>query len=236
MIAEDFIQAMAPYKNPQGFVTLKPNQDQPDDNAHLFSATYLAVLANCFGWIDHGFEISYWLFASNCRTLPGLFDRSPTNISRLISHDEQIGICSASIMYAVEIVKRGIRSKWFWKNWFYDNVDGTRQLSTWHYRFGIAVPYYKHMGVGKLGPNIIDQLCWSLNTVIASFQPKGDTSGRCLIYLMSINVRHGRWLMRQACKFFLWKLWRDYGDLSGLYTIYYGSDHPLSQHTKGIRT
>lgn len=107
----------------------------------------------------------------------------------------------------------------------------------WYYRFGYLVAFAKVMTDRK--PNWLDEwrYCRELKRIseLPWQEPEINTSSRCLVLLQS------QWLgkftpnMQKAMIGFLLKCEEQFGDVGGLYKVYFGESHPFTYYTKGIK-
>lgn len=211
-------------------VGLHYGSQQLEDNTLLFTATYHA-LVEALDLHDPYTKLNFNSWIEGCRVEPGLFHRRPNFPERLISHDEQIGLCSYSTDLAKEIVDYGKR-KW----WSFNNQNpGKFTLRSWHGKMLHPITYYKFRANGDSGLNLLDKLLWTGVAIYSALQEKGDTNGRCQLWLQSRHLRHSKsWIIKLGNWFFLRDIKKRYGDISGVYEIYYKSHHPFTKHTKGL--
>lgn len=229
----DFLDAVGPYTKANGLVSLhSPPQDE--DNEHLYAATFFSLAEDLQESEDSNsrlvdLKLDYHVYLKSCAVSKGLYARRP-GWDRLISHDEMIGICSFGTYAAKDICDYG--DQYFWC--FDNNNPYSMTARAWHWRMGIAVPFYKLQGYGTT-PTILEQLFWAGVVLTNCLAPIGSTSGRCLIWLqMKTVISRGPFIMWASAKIWLWDFKRRYQDLSGLYSIYFGPVHPYSVFSKGI--
>lgn len=221
-----FKEATQSYINPQGNITLKQNCIIDTDNNHLFNSTYVFICKK-LSIIDQDFYNRYRSYINKCRVSFGLYNRSPQNNTRLISQDELIGICSSTINEHYYISKEGEMNFWF-----YNNLNPKKHtLASWQGRFLYTRAYYQLL----TGVPFFHQLFWFIGIITCTKSDPGQTSTRCLYYLMSEKVEiNGPWLMKLGMKIFKKHLTKTYGKLGELYGIYFGFTHPFSIYTMDI--
>lgn len=225
-------EAIEPYQYPSGIVGLYKNAQQYEDNCHLFTAAYLhlsAKVAPSPEDYDDETDGKYNEFCIQSEMMPGLFQRTPENHWRIISHDEMIGICLNDRAFAKRIVDYGKSN-----HWCYDNrVPNEFTVRGWQPRFLSAIPFYKARARVKL--SLYDKLIWSIDAITTTFKASGHTSGRQLLYLTLKEMeQQGSWLVNFSAKLFKRDLRMRYGDLQGFHKIYYGEEHPLTVYAQGV--
>jgi len=197
-----------------GAVSLYKNPpDKSTDNGILFSA----VAASINGITDLQFvAILGWY-----EVQPGVLLRYP-GTTDYCSHDDLTGAASYWFPFALRTFVWGATSDWTWpvNNWLYRIID-----------FPPAIK-----GGANYDLNVYDQfkcaLAWTWN---AFMSPYGDTSGKQLIWLKQRVCQNKGWLVKQAARFWRWKMMRLYpGGLKELFAVYYqpdaktGDPHPFT--------
>lgn len=216
-------QDLEPYTEPCGLVGLVPNPpDGSTDNGLLFTATS-EVLKKVLGerQLIPGLEE----LALSAEVLPGVLSRWPLDVKGAsITHwDDHCGVACASMPMAYRILCHGRATGWRFGGEFLARIID----------FAPAVTMASGASPGFLG-----QLAACLGLLGNLWEPKQETSGKCLLYLKcrvyDWHTARGYPLLRLCVKLWRARMRRLYGDLSGLYTIYFGPDHPFTRHTVGV--
>lgn len=212
-------ELIIPFLLQNGTIGLKPNNPVQEDNPHLFTATF-EILSDKLE--EASLIIKYHTGYLNSCWYNGFYLEKPENDLDPVSHDEYIGITSINTSAAKNIVKYGLKN-----NWCFNNHDPLKfSFRHWHYRFLYPVPYY--MFRAGITPNPPDQILFALKAYTTTKKEYGDTSTKCLFYLMS-HFRHEMpYIMRKACEYFLLKMEKQYGDVGLLYQVYFGATHPFT--------
>jgi len=218
------IEAIQEYLEPTtGAVGLKKNpHDNSTDNLLLFTATYLVNLPECER------ELERDRFIRLVRVLEiqiGCYKRYLGHTG-LNSHDDLQGVAIASYLmglpFAGEIVLYGFRHDWSWN---------TEEPGEWTWRSWLArilgfVPLLRHcarLPVGSMG-----QITLALAFLVNMFEPKEETSGKCLLWLRAQALTGHYPIVDLAIKIWKLRMIRMYpGGLQDVYRIYF-KDHPFT--------
>jgi hypothetical protein len=216
--------AIEVYREPRTrMVGLQPNPgDHSTDNGLLFTATYLHLLMER-GESSAGEFCLFWELVRSCELEPGLIVRYPGDRG-MQAHDDLIGIAAVNPILAREILRYGQRHGYSWNT----EEPGRWTLRTFFYRMGGFVPFLKAQAKDSL--SILDKINASAAYLCNFLEPRSETSGRCLLYLMSeaLDERGGSGV-RLAIELWRRRMASMYpGGIQELRSIYFGKDHPLA--------
>lgn len=191
-------------------IGLEPHpKDHSTDNATLFNATYMSLLSE----EDRDKEWPWWFgYVESVRISEGIFSRYPGETAST-SHDDMTGLASVSPLHAIELYEYASEHQWSWQgNWLGRILD--------------FPPSIKAAAGKRL--DLWDQAKFSLALVGNVLEPRGETSGKCLLLLKIRSVQGKGKLSDWAIR--LWKLRMAslYDSPRGLYSIYFGPSHPFS--------
>lgn len=270
-----------PYIYMKSVINLQPNQDWYEDNPNLFTAVYLYLSKKLAAMGEEEYDLDmdakYYDYKAHCEIRPGLYRRSPTNETRIISQDEMIGITSTDRAAANRIVTYGQDNCYIYDNrhdagihyqaffnliyfialgiglsfldldilpflllgaFFVFQVYQAASmpvLQGWQTRFLYAIPYYKARAQTKL--SLLNKIMYSLALIYeAKFVSIGEISGRQLMYLTLDEMSTQKsWILNLGLSIFKKHLRDVYGDLSGMFEIYYPKGHPFVKYSKGVK-
>jgi hypothetical protein len=202
------------------------NQKNPGprscDNLLLFTGTYIQLLDT----ITPNDAYLFSKFVRSCEVVPGLFNRYP-GFHGQESWDDLIGVVAGShrlgLQYGSEVLYYGEDHDWNWNN-VQPGVINTESMLG---RFPQFVAMLRV--AGRETPSYAEQILFAACCIRAAFDPPGDTSGRCLQFLMNRVVFGKCMLMDLSIFFWRWKMKRVYpGGMRDVYKIYFGPEHPFA--------
>lgn len=215
-----FNEEIKAYTEPCGGVGLERNPpDGSTDNMLLFSATAIE-LAKALK--EPARQAQFELLAMRCEASPGCFRRKVDRSSEITNWDDHVGASCASPFLAKRVLGHGRRNYWLWGEEFLARIVD-------------FVPAIKAAADEPL--SLIDQVLACIGLIANLFEEREETSGKCLLYLKCrVYDRHrGKYRLLDACvKLWRWRMTRLYGDLAGLYLIYFKAHHPLTWHARGL--
>lgn len=234
----DAVRANSDYLQADG--TMGLTCEPKTDNQFLFSATYYEMVRRLGGEDPAFAEFELFVNAQQNPGRPGLYTPPPSWDVPVISHDENVGLCVADPVLASDIAHYGI-----WHGWVFNNLDFAWTKANlvliagqWQARFGWTVPFMRIAGglpSGTILTWLFNNLTFALELYIATRSEPGETSGRCMLYLISRTVlTKGSLPMKLAMSWFLADCEKTYGDLNGLYKIYFGPVHPMALAAVGM--
>lgn len=231
------------YVTYDGFVTF-PKLGERNDNPFIGNATDLFIRnhilrSNTSVENAEKYRDAYMRslsFLTHRRTLSSTWlpSTAPTWSSPGQSHDDINALLCHGHEYASYLYNGGRQRLWIF------NSEGT--LKGWfkgtYLRMGYLVPAIiaatKEGNGYKKVPWLLQKwYAWDLKQV--SKLPVGETSTRCLILLQSQYANIFPPIMKDAMLKFLAVSQEQYGDVSGLYKIYFGEEHPFAKYTKGLK-
>lgn len=222
----DLREAIAPYREPNGMVSLYKNPGpHSTDNGLLFSATYL-VLMGAKLTID---ELDWFKnTVRSCSLKPGLLCRYPGE-KEATAHDDLTGVAVASFLcglrpLASQIYSYGDSHEYFWSTvpepWRNDPASFQARIvdfvPTLRACSGLPLAWY-------------DQTLTILGFLNNAWRDEDETSGKCLLYLKA-KALYGRYFWVD----YAINTWRSYmqrkypGGVRALYATYFGKDHPFA--------
>lgn len=106
-------------------------------------------------------------------------------------------------------------------------------IQGWQGRFLSPIGYYRARG-SKM--TFLDKLKASIDLLWVAYRnPVGEVSNRQLLYMMSDEFAvQGSKMLSFAVSKFKESCTDNYGDLQGMFSIYYPKDHPLVTYSKGV--
>lgn len=204
---------IAPYLEKRyPFVGLHPNPpDRSSDNGLLFSATYLVLT-----W-DMDYAVKLYQLIEECRGPLAQFKRYPTD-TNYTAHDDYVGILVPSYLlkgpHPALILECAIENGW-----------------TFGGRFFGRIPYFRPLVYAACGRrlSLFQQFMASLSYVGDCFSPREETSGRCLLYLMTKVFRDQGSLIKAALCLWRWRMTKMYpGGMRDVYSTYFTVNHPFA--------
>jgi hypothetical protein len=202
------LEAIAPYRDPDtGLVNLHPNITGRDsDNGLLFTATARVV----FGY--PGIE-EFRAIVARCEIFPGYYSRYPGD-PEPTSWDDLIGLSVADTMSAQSILDYASKHDWSWGDKWLGRIPLLQP--TVLAGAGVKLSLFSQAKAGA---------CFIQNT----FEPVGETSGACLLFLAS-QVLEGRGaIVDLAIHFWRWRMQRKYPrGIAEVYATYFGPQHPYA--------
>lgn len=212
-----------------GLLSLK-DPWEGNDNHILFTSTAFWILTKKFNlnFVEFG---EFRDQVEELKLKRGLYMPFESWSERLLSHDELLGLGMINKEIASDLVYYGKRHLWI-----FNNRGLLKDIPIqWMGRFPTLIAYlYSRAGKIPFHP-----FCHMF--AIGEFlfadrgTPKTTTSGKCRRFIMADHFyNHGFAPMKWAAKKYLQFLEREYGDVSGLYSVYF-KEHPLTWATKGMR-
>lgn len=203
------------YKNPG---------DHSTDNGLLFSGTYIVLCSDAEREAEREWFTS---LVKSCEIVPGLYGRYPGDNS-FNSHDDLTGVAAASSLlglpYAKDILSYGLEMDYAWN---------TEEVGKWTWRSWLArilgfIPFLRVAANSKLG--MASQITAALSFLASTFEPKDETSGKCLLYLKA-RIMYGQYpLVDIAIEIWKRHVTKQYGGMRGVYEIYFGKSHPFVEY------
>lgn len=228
-----FRQACQPYFVP-GESVISVDPPAVCDNSFLFTSTYFFIAFNIRDEPRAAFadDINSYRAAVYAKQLrPGLYNAFQSWGDTNLSHDELLGLAMIKDVCA-SIHAYGVRHLWV-----FNNLGGLKHLpGAFMGRFPLLVAFIRSgAGVKQLNPLVV--LLAALELLLADMRaPLGDTSGRCRRFLMArFLYSENRGLLRWAAGIYLKRLQKQYGDIAGLYAIYFHGIPPFAAFTKGVK-
>lgn len=235
--ARDFLYACLPYFHEEEGVMTLTNPPETTDNNFLFTATMLHIARRLDAfWFENAvagkLNSAFTKALNRQRIEPGLFQpwKSWGDMQNL-SHDEILGLATAHIDIAREVARYGKKHFWVFDNLGQPGIP----MRQWMGRFPTLVHYIKSRAMTP-DWNPVNYIYATLEFSLTDrTTPPGTTSGRCRRYLMAYwFYERSSGPLQWAAKKYLRRLQETYGDVAGLYQIYFGVNHPFTQFTKGI--
>ncbi len=198
------------------FVGLHPNPpDRSSDNGLLFSATYL-VLSGDGAYIEE-FDDLVWMCRDESGHINGFFKRYPADTG-YTAHDDFVGVLVASKLFELQWARK---------------ILSMGKETGWHFgdRFFGRIPYFRPLVYAACGRrlSIFQQLIASISYIGDCFSPREETSGRCLLYLMTKVFCDQGLIIRSVLHVWRRKMRKLYPDgPKGMYAIYFGAEHPFA--------
>jgi hypothetical protein len=255
-----FLQALKAYQNPDGTVSNKTPAVKTDNN-YAFTSTAFMVEESLLKYASNDEDFVKLLYHFDKyidgRWLePGLYDVDTSWSERTISHDDINGLAAYDERIATELYHYGMEHNWTYINRprseiYSEAIAGDNNIripAPWYkrpylllkeyakqniYRMGYLVPYIKVRAGHK--PSWLEQQWYAWDIRQAAKKPWGDTSTKLLYLRQSEHRDTFPPIMREAMEEFLRAMNDMYGDFSGIYSIYFGKDHPFSTYTKGVK-
>lgn len=208
-----------------GYVTF-PDKGVGNDNPFIGNATreFIRQKLGAMFPLDETGEYFRQRLALSTTWLP----KNPSSWSRPgLSHDD----INALLCHGEEYANYLYHGAKFWSF----NSEGTWKnfISSLYWRMGYLVPAIRAAAEKRVP--WFEQKWYAWDIKKASEAPIGDTSTRCLYVLQSMYLDKFPPIMQKAMKEFLLKCNEQYGDISGLYKIYFWENHPFTIYTKGIK-
>lgn len=236
-MAHPFIEALAPYRLPSGIVGMHDDNGKlgPGDNPYLRTSTAIFLCRKMGIPCDDLVASLDTYFRKNLALSTSWIPAPETEWSDNkggLSHDEVNGIMCSSEFQAKYLHGYARDNNWVFRQ------EGTRKelLRAWYWRMMYLVPALRAIAdepVPALEQQLYRMKLWQ--TTRARYQEPGiDTSGRCLILLHSQWVHKFPTVMQQGMDRFLRKTAEQFGDIGGLYRVYYGANHPFTVFASGI--
>lgn len=224
-----YLEAIAPYRDAYGLVTpTKPAN--LTDNQFLFHATHISIMRRLrLSPVSYEVEIftEYYLdrlaASQGCVPLPQKSWSHPN-----LSHDDVNGIASV-----LPFTMRPL----FWSF----NATGSflDYFRGWYGRCLYLVPFIKVMN-GKT-PTWLEQQLYRFHCWRVSRLPWGNAGAKCLLALQAVHQDQFPPVMKKAMRDFCSAMNTMYGDLGGLYAVYFSPEdpqnptHPFAVFTKGVK-
>ena len=223
-------QAITPYREPKNkMVSLYKNPgDHSTDNGLLFSATYIMLLTS-----EEQEQEREWFsgVVKSCEIVPGLYSRYPGDVS-FNSHDDLTGVSVASsalsLRFSRDILLYGLETDFAWN---------TEKPGEWTWRSYLArvLGFVSFLRVSAGLPiGMLSQITSALSFVASTFEPKNETSGKCLLYLKALDMRGKYPIVDMGIEIWKRHVLKQYGGMRGVYEIYFGKDHPLTSYVKDL--
>lgn len=218
------VQDIEKYREPRTrMVGLEPNPpDHSTDNGLLFSATYLKLLERLEG--NMGVEYGWFLaLVESCELEYGLVGRYP-GAPGLEAHDDLIGIAAVNRALASDILGYGEKHFYSWNT----EQPGHWSARTFLYRIGGFIPFLRVRSRNR-PLSWLDKLNAAVTYFLNTFEKREETSGKCLLFLMSHAFEErGGWLVRHAVAHWRKRMLALYPDgLQEMYSIYFPPGHPF---------
>jgi hypothetical protein len=224
------------YTDPDGLVCTEKNPKRwSSGNSLLYTGTFVTLLclrkeleqSDCNNFLQ---AVSQCEVVMNGIHIPGLFNRNP-NRPDFESHDDYVGVATGSFFtntsFAKAILQHGIDS-----GFKYDNVNPLNpSFLSWHGRFpGRKAFYYM---AAKRDPSFFLKLGFNSGIRAAIDAPKENSSDKILAWLQ-VKVAQAQNKLPVLCDLWDEHIKNTYGDLSGLFKIYYPKDHPFIEASAGL--
>lgn len=191
------------------------------DNLILNTATLIALLGDGSGW-----EMKALRFLSSVTVAPGLYKRYPGHTGSN-SVDNLIGAACASYLIPSQIRLWARHSRWCF------NVEkpGSWAFRHWYWKF-IGIPPFIHMAAGRpIG--LFYQLTFALACIFSTFSERGNTSDKCLQFLINRRVEHRYPLVNWSIRIWRNRMAKKYpGGMAEVYSIYFGPEHPFTRYAR----
>lgn len=212
-----------------GFVSNQKNPGYKScENGILFTCRYLNM-----GWLTHSFDketqeliLKFRDTISKCWLAPGLLQRHPDG-HRIEAHDDYVGIISCEVFATSRVREFVYTYGEKHKGSFNSETPGKFSLRTFFYRFFYFRPLLK--AANNIELSWYDIFTTTMEYLICCLTPTRDTNGRCLLLDAAMVFR---WCSSRIIRFgigvFLWDIKRRYKNISGLYSIYFGPEHPIT--------
>lgn len=187
------------------------------------------------------FEPKVYSFIAMTRVASGLYEREPGSTSRN-SVDNLIGtMVSAKITNdwttSKAILTRGLHYNWTYSLAYPETKFSLIRPCTWK---AIADWYGKFVGFPPFVSLTLGALVGFVDLWFLYFSvwdtvrtPVNNTSDKILMWLMWQVMPQDHWLVKRAYAHWRLIMTAMYGDLAGLFSIYYGAAHPFTLAAKG---
>lgn len=206
------------YTEPCGLLGLIPSPPNGStDNGLLFTATARMLDP------EHMSQAEYEQLALSCEVAEGCFSRWPLVVKEpeVSNWDDHIAVSFASPLLAKRVLAYGRVHRWTWNGEFLARIVD----------FSPAVTMAAGESAGWFGRGLA-----ILGLLANIWEPRGATSGKCLLVLkcrIYDRCASSSALLEAAVRIWRNHMRRLYGDLGGLYEIYYGKSHPLTRLAYG---
>lgn len=200
---------------------LVASQDGGRDNLVLFTVTAL-MLSSPQSMISQQelLELTNSLttFLSLTEVKMGLYERLPG--AKDNSVDNLIATAEISKEIALEIWDYGSKNSWCFNPAYPDDFS----LKYWYGRFIGFVPHVKACAEIRL--TLIDKVLWSIACIFSALSPYGNTSDKCLQFIMNHSMQGRSKLCDWAIDQWKWIMKHKYPmGMREVYSIYFGRDH-----------
>lgn len=229
------IQHFEQYVNQYDMVDIEPaSTGKVSQNPIHFTALSIIALSE-HGHLDHFWE-RFRIALEKCEVRPGVFNRTPTNVTDQNSIDDYMGVA----VFAAYIDK-GFAERFLAHGekyaWVYNNVDtkNSFNFSAYFGRFPALIATMKFAADRK--PGLLQEIYWAGSVIWAAFQDASDQDGWRMSFMM-VKVAKSRTLLT-ALATWVWK-WRAKkvlkNGIGGNLSEYWRGDmrHPLVVNLWGI--
>jgi hypothetical protein len=205
------LESIQAYREPKtGAVSnMKNPPDKSADNLLLFWATLVILLPP----EERDQELArLQTFVQACELEPGSLARYPGEFNPT-SHDDLTGVAVAWPAYAARILAFAEAHDWEW-------------AGNWLGRIPDFPPTIRAAAGARLG--IASQIRAAIGFSWNIFEAKGETSGKCLLFLKSLALFGQGKIIDLAIAVWRLRMHRTYGSMKAVYAIYFGADHPFA--------
>lgn len=137
--------------------------------------------------------------------------------------DNLIATAEISKEIALEIWDYGSKNSWCFNTAYPDDFS----LKYWYGRFIGFVPHVKACAEIKL--TLIDKVLWSIACIFSALSPYGNTSDKCLQFIMNHSMQGRSKLCDWTISQWRWLMQKKYpSGMAEVYSIYFGKDHPFA--------
>lgn len=236
----EFMEDCEPYFHPVENVMTLTNPPVLTDNNFLFTATCFFI-AERFMKLPSNYIIqplarrkSLFLETLKKRRIrPGLFNPYLSwDRDQNLSHDEILGLAAFSEEIACELMDYAMP-----RAWVFNNLGTLGAVpAQWMGRFPSLIAFLKSRGhVARILP-LAETLTIAEFLLADRKKDPGQTSGACRRFIIADHfATHDHGPVGAAARSYLRFLTDRYGDVSGLYSIYFNQpNHPFAKHTNGM--
>lgn len=208
------------FDNSTQYLMAPTPHSEPDGNGLLYTST-LYVMLCLHGFSRASDKDNFLKMVAYSSKQDGLLTRGPHKSDELTSHDDYIGVTSASAFFDSGIAKLiydyGKDHGWFYGHRFFGRLLGLVQ----HFKLCAGI---------KL--DLIDKLFWALDIYRTTWKHTGATSSRILDWL-KIQVYKHKDGQSTICNWAVRKFENDIskrysGKMGNVFSIYFDDKHPFS--------
>lgn len=194
--------------------------EQPDGNPHVYLGVWISI-KNIYDSITNYERLLVSDTFLESINSSGMLTRGSHKINDFCSHDEYLGIVTASVLTQNYLIITNIYNRAQSNDWILDNTGKAPWIKRWGIRVSGTVQHIKLAHRTKL--NIFDQLIWAINVAFNRDESGIQKSWLMIQVYKSQTYRYSicNWAMRH----FDAKLWLYDGLMGGVFKKYFGESH-----------